>query len=90
MDVGQTLSSLSRDPSSDVHWLLVLVEMMRAEWHVSLRDALFRESVTAALALWPALMLRHGADPGLSAVDLARQRAKDQMRSWLEAHYQIA
>lgn len=62
---------------------------MRAEWGVSLHDALFVQPLNAGLALWPALLTRHGGDPGLSAIDRARQRAKTKARQWIAENYTV-
>lgn len=73
-------------------WILILIETMRAEWGVSLHDALFVESVTAALALWPAMMMRHGAEPhqaGMTHIDRARQKGKEDARAWIEEHFTV-
>jgi hypothetical protein len=77
------------DHAPAVHWVLTLVEAMRAEWGCSLHDALWTESVSAALALWPAMMQRHGADPGMTWVDKCRQRAKTAKRQELEERFTI-
>jgi hypothetical protein len=50
---------------------------------------LFGESINAALVLWPAMMARYGAEPGMNYVDRARQKAKDDARRWLEENYTI-
>lgn len=63
---------------------------MRAEWHCSLEAALFRESVLAATALWPALLSRHGVESrALDPVSKARQKAKAETRERLEREYRI-
>lgn len=69
--------------------MLTLVEAMRSEWGCTLRQALFGESINAALVLWPAMMARYGAEPGMNYVDRARQKAKDDARRWLEENYTI-
>lgn len=62
---------------------------MRAEWGLTLKEAL-RESIPAALALWPALITRHGGEwTGMDPVTRARQAAKEKARAWLEANYTI-
>ena len=33
-----------------------MTELMRAEWGCTLKQALFEESLTAALVLWPAML----------------------------------
>jgi len=66
-----------------------MVEAMRAEWGVSLHDALYVESLNSALALWPALLQRHGVDPGMTHVDRARQRAKTKARQWIAQHFHV-
>lgn len=67
-----------------------MVEAMRAEWGVSLHDALWVESVPAALALWPALLSRHGGESeGNSYVDRERRRGKAVARKWLLERYEV-
>jgi hypothetical protein len=69
---------------------LTLVEAMRAEWHVSLHDALWSEPIAATLALWPALLSRHGCEEqGDSYVDRQRRKAKAKAQRWLDAHYEV-
>ncbi len=62
---------------------------MRAEWGVPLEQALYHESLNAALALWPAMLLRHGVDPGSTYVERARQRAKEEARRWIHDNYTV-
>ena len=70
-------------------WILTLVEAMRAEWGCTLPQALFHESVNAAMVLWPALLARHGAEITVNHADKARQQAKaDKMRE-IQAHFTI-
>lgn len=75
--------------SSGVGWVLTLVEAMRAEWHCTLKEAMFIESLTAALELWPAMMVRYGANPGMGYADKARQRAKAKARAWIAENYEV-
>jgi hypothetical protein len=72
-----------------VGWVLTLVEAMRSEWSCTLRQAMFEESLTAALELWPAMMIRYGASPGLSYVDKARQKAKEAARKWIAENFRV-
>lgn len=67
----------------------MLVEAMRAEWGCTLRQALFEESLTAALVLWPSLLSRHGASIHFDYGDKARQAGKERMRAWIAEHYTI-
>lgn len=67
----------------------MLVEAMRAEWGCSLREAMFSESLTAALVLWPSLMARHGATIHFDHGDKARQAGKERMRDWIAKHFVI-
>jgi hypothetical protein len=83
------MESLTTLESSDVYWLLTVVETMRAEWGCSLREAMWTESLVAALALYPALLARHGCDPGMSHVDRARQAAKERARRWIAERYEV-
>lgn len=69
--------------------MLTLIETMRAEWHCTLRQAVFEESLRAALELWPALMSRHGVDSGPGYVDAARQRGKAKARRWIEENFTV-
>jgi ferric-dicitrate binding protein FerR (iron transport regulator) len=68
----------------------MVVETMRAEWGCTLRQALFEESLPAAIALWPSLSARNGAEvEQADHVAKARQAAKARARKWLEANYEI-
>ena len=68
----------------------MVVEMMRAEWGCSLRQALFGESFPAAIALWPSLLARHGVEStAVDHVSAARQAAREKARTWLEENYEI-
>lgn len=63
---------------------------MRSEWGCTLQQALFRESLAAAVALWPALLSRHGVEnTGMDYVTRARQKAKDKARKWIADHYTV-
>lgn len=63
---------------------------MRAEWGVSLHDALFVESLPATIVLWPALAARHGAETQEPKhVEQARLEAKERARKWIAANYEI-
>lgn len=70
-------------------WILTLVEGMRAEWGCTLKQAVFGESLTAALVLWPALLARHGAEVHLNHADRARQTAKEAKRKHIAEHYHV-
>ena len=68
---------------------MTVIETMRAEWHLTLKQSL-RESIPAALALWPALITRHGGEwTGMDPVTRARQIGKAKARAWLAANYDI-
>lgn len=60
-----------------------------AEWGYSLNEALFELPLGSALALWPALLARHGVEDGPNYVDRARQKAKRHTRKWLVTHFTI-
>ena len=62
---------------------------MRAEWGCTLKAALFAESLTAAVVLWPALLARHGVEVHRSPSDRARQEAKVAKRTELAQRYDI-
>lgn len=66
-----------------------MIELMRAEWGCTLRQAMFHESLAAALALWPAMLARHGVKVHFDFGDAARQAGKERMKAWIEAHYTI-
>lgn len=70
-------------------WILNVVELMRAEWGCTLEQAVFHESLTAALTLWPSMLARHGAEVHFDFGDQARQDGKDRMRAWIADHYQV-
>jgi hypothetical protein len=71
-------------------WLTTIVEAMRAEWGVTLKQAVFEESLSAALALWPCMLARHGVEVQFDFGDQARQDGKERMRAWINAHYEIS
>lgn len=66
-----------------------------AEWGCTLQQALFPQvpgglSLGAILALWPALLARHGVEStGNDYTDRCRRRAKRETRKWLAEHYTI-
>ena len=70
-------------------WILTLIEGMRAEWGCTLPQALFCESVNAAMVLWPALLARHGAEITVNHADKARQQAKTAKMREIQAHYTL-
>jgi hypothetical protein len=74
---------------STVPWLIMLLESMRAEWHVSLHAALWNESITAALELWPAMLQRHGAEVEDESVGKARRRAREQAQHFITANFTV-
>lgn len=45
--------------------------------------------MAAALALWPAMLARHGVQIYFDHGDQARQEGKEAMRQWIEEHYEI-
>lgn len=63
---------------------------MRAEWGCTLEQAVYHESLTAALVLWPSLLARHGAEVHFDHGDQARQDGKEVMRAWIEKHFTIS
>lgn len=66
-----------------------MVEVMRAEWGCTLPQAMFSESLSAAMVLWPALLSRHGAEVRFSYTDRARQAGKEAMRKRLAESFTI-
>lgn len=78
------------EASRGCNWILTVVEMMRAEWGCTLHQALFSESISAALSLWPAMLARHGAEVHVDHGDTARQEARERMRAYLAEHYEIS
>lgn len=62
---------------------------MRAEWGCTLEQAIFHESVNAAMVLWPALLARHGAEITVNHADKARQKAKAEKMVEIRAKYTI-
>lgn len=70
-------------------WVLTLIEGMRGEWGCTLEQAIFRESVNAAMVLWPALLARHGAEITVNHADKARQAAKKKKREEVVRNYTI-
>jgi hypothetical protein len=70
-------------------WILTLIEAMRAEWGCTLPQALYGESVNAAMVLWPALLARHGAEITTNHADRARQKAKAAAMRDIETRYTI-
>lgn len=70
-------------------WILTLIEGMRGEWGCTLPQALFKESVNAAMVLWPALLARHGAEITVNHADKARQKAKAAKMAEIKERYTI-
>jgi hypothetical protein len=66
-----------------------LVETAMAEWGYDLHRALFELPLGAALALWPALLNRHGCEQTSSYLDKARRKGKAAKRKWLAEHFEI-
>jgi hypothetical protein len=66
-----------------------LIEAMRAEWGCTLPQAIFSESVNAAMVLWPALLARHGAEITVNHADKARQKAKAAKTREIHERYTI-
>lgn len=66
-----------------------------SEWHCTLQQALFPQvpgglSLGSILALWPALLSRHGVEGGGNDYsDRARRRAKKDKRKWLAENFTI-
>jgi len=77
------------DEANGSGWIITLVETMRAEWGLTLHQALFKESLTASLALWPCMMARHGAEVHFDYGDQARQDGKEAMKQWIADHFTI-
>lgn len=84
----QTMA-LDLDRQHGPGWLLILIETFRAEWGCTLRQAVFEESLTAAVTLWPALLTRHGVEVHGTSVDKARQKAKERKRREIAEHYEV-
>ncbi len=70
-------------------WLLILIDTMMAEWGWSLERAVFDGPVTACLALWPAMLHRHGCEVHGSHADKARQAAKAAKRAEIAQHFRV-
>lgn len=70
-------------------WILTLIEGMRSEWGCTLHQAVFFESVNAAMVLWPALLARHGAEVNVNHADKARQKAKAACMAEIRDKYTI-
>ena len=66
-----------------------MLELMRAEWGCTLPQALFEESLTAALVLWPAMLARHGAEVHIDHTSRARQQAKAAKRAEIAQNYHV-
>ena len=66
-----------------------MIELMRAEWGCTLKQAIFEESLTAALVLWPAMLARHGAEVHIDHADRARQQAKAAKREEIARNYHV-
>ncbi len=62
---------------------------MRAEWGCTLKQAMFEESLTAALVLWPAMLARHGAEVHINHADRARQQAKAVKSAEIARNYTV-
>ncbi len=62
---------------------------MRAEWGCTLEQAIFHESINAAMVLYPALLARHGAEITVNHADKARQQAKAAKMAEIRAHYTV-
>jgi hypothetical protein len=75
--------------SNGAGWIVTIIEMMRAEWGCTLHQAMFKESLAAALVLWPAMLARNGVEVTFNHVDKARQQAKERAKAYLEANYTI-
>lgn len=89
--MAESLQKLALDLSdrNGPGWIITLVEHMRAEWHCTLHEAIFRESLTAAAVLWPATLTRHGVEVHGTSVDKARQKAKERKRREIREHYEV-
>jgi hypothetical protein len=70
-------------------WILTLIEAMRGEWGRTLEQAVFEESLTAALSLWPAVLSRHGAEITVNHADKARQKAKVEAMEVIKQRFTI-
>jgi len=89
--MAETLFKLSGalNEHNGAGWILTLIESMRAEWGCTLKQAVFEESLTSALVLWPALLARHGAEISVNHADKARQQAKAQKKAEIAKHYTV-
>lgn len=87
--MAETLFKLSGalNEHNGAGWILTLIETMRAEWGCTLKRAMFEESLTAALVLWPALLARHGAEISVNHADKARQQAKAAKKAEIARNY---
>ncbi|WP_395737465.1 hypothetical protein [Prosthecobacter sp.] len=90
-DLAEKLDQLSAGlkDCNGAGWILTLIEGMRAEWGCTLPQALFKESVNAAMVLWPALLARHGAEISVNHADKARQKAKAETMAQIRATHTI-
>lgn len=87
----ERLQALSKsvNQSRGPGWLLMMIESMMSEWGWSLEKAVFEGPLTACLALWPALLHRHGCEVHGTHVDKARQQAKQAMREHIAQHFSV-
>lgn len=70
-------------------WIITLIEAMRGEWGCTLEEAVFSESINAALVLWPAVLARHGAEITVNHADKARQKAKAEAMAQIRQRFTI-
>lgn len=67
---------------------MTLLDALMAEYHMTLSQAL-DFPLQAALALWPAMLGRHGAHQGPDYIDRAVIAARTRARAWLERQFRI-
>jgi hypothetical protein len=60
-----------------------------SEWGYTLNQALFEMPLGSALALWPALLARHGVEDGPNYIDRARQRARRAAKRYIAQHFTV-
>lgn len=69
--------------------MITLVDALMSEYHLSLREAVWEFPVSSALALWDAMIARHGGHTGPDYFDKVAVRARTKAREFLETHFRI-
>lgn len=60
-----------------------------ADYSMTLYDAMFDFPLEAALALWPALIVRNGGEAGIDHTDRASISARKRCKGFLAEHFRI-